>query len=83
MDEALKVTIFWRFYCYHPKLLFQVLYMLLPALAVLCTHGSQDEIIISSLPSSLQVTNRRVNALENVTIPRLEECVAYINRFVD
>jgi|EP00624_Nannochloropsis_granulata_P002863 V-type H+-transporting ATPase subunit D len=30
-----------------------------------------------------QVTNRRVNALENVTIPRIEAILAYINRELD
>lgn len=29
------------------------------------------------------MTNRRVNALENVTIPRLEAILAYINRELD
>jgi V-type H+-transporting ATPase subunit D len=29
------------------------------------------------------VTNRRVNALENVTIPRIEAILAYINRELD
>jgi V-type H+-transporting ATPase subunit D len=30
-----------------------------------------------------QVTNRRVNALENVTIPRIEDVLAYINKELD
>lgn len=29
------------------------------------------------------MTNRRVNALENVTIPRIEAILAYINRELD
>jgi V-type H+-transporting ATPase subunit D len=36
-----------------------------------------------SPPLSSQVTNRRVNALENVTIPRIEAILAYINRELD
>lgn len=34
------------------------------------------------LPAA-QVTNRRVNALENVTIPRMEGVISYINRELD
>ncbi len=34
-------------------------------------------------PPTIQVTNRRVNALENVTIPRIEAILAYINRELD
>lgn len=30
-----------------------------------------------------KVTNRRVNALENVTIPRMEGVIKYINRELD
>lgn len=29
------------------------------------------------------MTNRRVNALENVTIPRMETVISYINRELD
>jgi V-type H+-transporting ATPase subunit D len=31
----------------------------------------------------LKVTNRRVNALENVTIPKIEDVLAYISRELD
>jgi V-type H+-transporting ATPase subunit D len=31
----------------------------------------------------LKVTNRRVNALENVTIPKIEDVLSYISRELD
>jgi len=36
-----------------------------------------------TIDEALKVTNRRVNALENVTIPRIERILAYINRELD
>ena len=36
-----------------------------------------------TLDEALKVTNRRVNALENVTIPRIEGILAYIGRELD
>ena len=36
-----------------------------------------------TLDEALKVTNRRVNALENVTIPRIEDIIAYVKRELD
>ena len=36
-----------------------------------------------TLDEALKVTNRRVNALENVTIPRIEGVLDYISRELD
>ncbi|CAM9460001.1 unnamed protein product [Ectocarpus sp. 12 AP-2014] len=36
-----------------------------------------------TMDEALKVTNRRVNALENVTIPRMEGVISYINRELD
>jgi V-type H+-transporting ATPase subunit D len=36
-----------------------------------------------TLDEALKVTNRRVNALENVTIPKIEGVLAYIGRELD
>jgi len=37
----------------------------------------------TTLDEALKVTNRRVNALENVTIPKIEGILAYISRELD
>jgi V-type H+-transporting ATPase subunit D len=36
-----------------------------------------------TVDEALKVTNRRVNALENVTIPRIEDTLSYINKELD
>jgi V-type H+-transporting ATPase subunit D len=36
-----------------------------------------------TLDEALKVTNRRVNALENVTIPKIEDVLTYISRELD
>ncbi|KAI9916858.1 hypothetical protein PsorP6_017201 [Peronosclerospora sorghi] len=36
-----------------------------------------------TLDEALKVTNRRVNALDNVTIPRIEKTISYISRELD
>jgi len=36
-----------------------------------------------TLDEALKVTNRRVNALENVTVPKIEGTLAYIGRELD
>eukprot|EP00968_Pinguiococcus_pyrenoidosus_P013934 scaffold1272_cov250-Pinguiococcus_pyrenoidosus.AAC.26 len=37
----------------------------------------------ATLDEALKITNRRVNALENVTIPRIEDTLSYITRELD
>lgn len=37
----------------------------------------------TTIDEALKVTNRRVNALENVTLPRIEGTLAYINKELD
>jgi V-type H+-transporting ATPase subunit D len=36
-----------------------------------------------AMDEALKVTNRRVNALENVTIPKIQGTIDYINRELD
>lgn len=47
-----------------------------------CLSAPHVLLLKHRLPAT-QVTNRRVNALENVTIPRMEGVISYINRELD
>lgn len=51
-------------------------------LAVLIKLASLQTSFVT-LDEALKITNRRVNALENVTIPRIERILTYINRELD
>ena len=78
LDEALKVRMSQLLEWKHRSVIVTSFFSL-PSLNPPLTYSS-----LPSVSSSfLQVTNRRVNALENVTIPRIEAILAYINRELD
>lgn len=52
--------------------------LLISALYPVCSR-----VVLCCVPLFQKVTNRRVNALENVTIPRMEAVISYINRELD
>ena len=52
-------------------------------IVVSCFRLASLQTSFVTLDEALKVTNRRVNALENVTIPKIEGTLAYIGRELD